>query len=222
MENKIYIIGIGPGSSEYLTKKAVDTVKTSDYTVGSTRAIDLFDDVNNKIAFNVKDLLDKLEKGVDLAIEGNTVSILSTGDPGFSGVLNTVLRIANEKNFPEEKIEVIPGISSLQLAAARNHIQWDNANVMTFHGRENIEDILKVINNGKTTIALPSKKVRDMAQFLLDNGVDEHREVVVCERLSYDDEKIVRSTLKDIANSEFTYMCIMVIFYHLILKLKLL
>ena len=212
MENKIYIIGIGPGSSEYLTKKAVDTVKTSDYTVGSTRAIDLFDDVNNKIAFNVKDLLDKLEKGVDLAIEGNTVSILSTGDPGFSGVLNTVLRIANEKNFPEEKIEVIPGISSLQLAAARNHIQWDNANVMTFHGRENIEDILKVINNGKTTIALPSKQVRDMAQFLLDNGVDEHREVVVCERLSYDDEKIVRSTLKDIANSEFTYMCIMVIY----------
>lgn len=212
MENKIYIIGIGPGSSEYLTKKAVDTVKTSDYTVGSTRAIDLFDDVNNKIAFNVKDLLDKLEKGVDLAIEGNTVSILSTGDPGFSGVLNTVLRIANEKNFPEEKIEVIPGISSLQLAAARNHIQWDNANVMTFHGRENIEDILKLINNGKTTIALPSKKVRDMAQFLLDNGVDEHREVVVCERLSYDDEKIVRSTLKDIANSEFTYMCIMVIY----------
>ena len=212
MENKIYIIGIGPGSSEYLTKKAVDTVKTSDYTVGSTRAIDLFDDVNNKIAFNVKDLLDKLEKGVDLAIEGNTVSILSTGDPGFSGVLNTVLRIANENNFPEEKIEVIPGISSLQLAAARNHIQWDNANVMTFHGRENIEDILKVINNGKTTIALPSKKVRDMAQFLLDNGVDEHREVVVCERLSYDDEKIVRSTLKDIANSEFTYMYIMVIY----------
>lgn len=212
MENKIYIIGIGPGSSEYLTKKAVDTVKTSDYTVGSTRAINLFDDVNNKIAFNVKDLLDKLEKGVDLAIEGNTVSILSTGDPGFSGVLNTVLRIANEKNFPEEKIEVIPGISSLQLAAARNHIQWDNANVMTFHGRENIEDILKVINNGKTTIALPSKKVRDMAQFLLDNGVDEHREVVVCERLSYDDEKIVQSTLKDIANSEFTYMCIMVIY----------
>ena len=209
---KIYIIGIGPGSSDYLTKKAIDTVKTSDYTVGSTRAIELFDDVNNKIAFNVKDLLSKLEKGVDLAIEGYTVSILSTGDPGFSGVLNTVLRIANEKNFPKENIEVIPGISSLQLAAARNHIQWDNANIRTFHGRENIEDILEVINNGKATIALPSKKVRDMAQFLLDNGVDENRKVVVCERLSYDDEKIVTTTLKCIATSEFTYMCIMIIY----------
>ena len=92
MTGKIYIVGIGPGSSEYLTKKTVDTVKASDYTVGSTRAIELFDDVNNKIAFNVKELLDKLEEGVQLACEGNSVSILSTGDPGFSGVLNTVLR----------------------------------------------------------------------------------------------------------------------------------
>ena len=65
----------------------------------------------------------------------------------------------------KKKIEVIPGISSLQLAAARNHIQWDNANVMTFHGRENIEDILKVINNGKTTIALPSKKLETWHNF---------------------------------------------------------
>lgn len=211
MSGKIYIIGIGPGSEEYLTFKAVDCVKNSDYTVGSTRAIELFDDVKNTIAFNVKELLDTLKQGVDLAIDGNTVSILSTGDPGFSGVLNTVLRISKEKGFSHENIEVIPGISSLQLAAARNHIQWDNANVMTFHGRENIEDILEVINNGKVTIALPSRKVKDMAQFLLDNGVDENRHVTVCERLSYPDEKIVSTSLKNIASSEFTYMCIMII-----------
>lgn len=209
---KIFIVGIGPGASEYLTKKAIDTVKTSDYTVGSTRAIELFDDVQNKIDFNVKNLLDKIEEGVQLACDGNTLSILSTGDPGFSGVLNTVLRISKEKNFPKENIEVVPGISSLQLAAAKCHIQWDSANVMTFHGRENIEDILPIINNGKTTIALPSRKVKDMAQFLIDNGVDEDRKVVVCERLSYPDENIVESTLKQIAQSEFTYMCIMVIY----------
>ena len=212
MTGKIYIIGIGPGSSEYLTKKAIDTVKMSDYTVGSTRAIELFGDVKNTIPFNVKELLDTLERGVQLAVDGNVVSILSTGDPGFSGVLNTVLRISDEKNFPKEDIEVIPGISSLQLAAAKCHIQWDNANVMTFHGRENIEDILPVINNGKITIALPSRKVKDMAQFLLDNGVEADRKVTVCERLSYPDEKIVRSTMDDIANSEFTYMCIIVIY----------
>ena len=212
MTGKIYIIGIGPGASEYLTKKAIDTVKISDYTVGSTRAIELFDDVQNKIAFNVKELLDKLEEGVKLAVDGNIVSILSTGDPGFSGVLNTVLRLSDENNFSKENIEVIPGISSLQLAAAKCHIQWDNANVMTFHGRENIEEILPVINNGKTTIALPSRKVKDMAQFLLDNGIEAERKVTVCERLSYPDEKIVTTTLADIAESEFTYMCIIIIY----------
>lgn len=209
---KIYIIGIGPGSPDYLTIKAIDTVKKSDVTVGSTRAIELFKDINHKIAFNVKDLIEKLEKAVDLALNNKTVSILSTGDPGFSGVLNTVLKISKEKGFNKDNIEVIPGISSLQLAAAKNHIQWDNANVMTFHGRENIEDILNVINNGKPTIALPSRKVKDMAQFLLDNGVDENRKVTVCERLSYDDEKIIKSTLKKIALSDFTYMCIMIIY----------
>ena len=212
MTGKIYIIGIGPGSSEYLTKKAIDTVEMSDYTVGSTRAIELFDDVQNTIPFNVKELLDTLEKGVKLAVDGNVVSILSTGDPGFSGVLNTVLRLSDENGFSRQNIEVIPGISSLQLAAARCHIQWDNANVMTFHGRENIEDILQVINNGKTTIALPSRKVKDMAQFLLDNGVESDRKVTVCERLSYPDEKIVTTTLDEIASSEFTYMCIIVIY----------
>ena len=197
-----------------LKEKLIEYAKSDIYPMhmpGHKRNMALFSDVKNTIAFNVKELLDKLEEGVDLAIDGNTVSILSTGDPGFSGVLNTVLRISTEKGFPHENIEVIPGISSLQLAAARNHIQWDSANVMTFHGRENIEDILEVINNGKITIALPSRKVKDMAQFLLDNGVDENRPVTVCERLSYPDEKIVSTSLKNIAQSEFTYMCIMVI-----------
>ncbi|MBE6499661.1 MAG: cobalt-precorrin-7 (C(5))-methyltransferase [Methanobrevibacter thaueri] len=212
MNGKIYIIGIGPGSEEYLTKKAIDTVGISDYTVGSGRAVDLFENAPGKIVFNVKDLTDKLKKGVELAADGNTVSILSTGDPGFSGVLNTVLRICREKGFPEDNVEVIPGISSLQLAAGRCHIQWDNANVMTFHGRENINTILPVINNGKITIALPSRKVKDMARFLLDNGVSKDRMVTVCERLSYPDEKIVTTTLNEIADSEFTYMCIIIIY----------
>ena len=114
--NKIYIVGIGPGSSEYLTKKAIETVKNSDITVGSERAIELFDDIQEKISFNVKDLVEKLEEAVELAINGSNVSILSTGDPGFSGVLKTVLRIADKKGFNKENIEVIPGISSLQLA----------------------------------------------------------------------------------------------------------
>jgi len=210
--SKLFIVGIGPGSKEYLSQIAIDTVKKSDVTIGSKRAIDIFDNIKEAIVLNVKDLEEKLELSVDLAIAGKNVSVLSTGDPGFSGVLNPILKIANEKGFDSDEIEVIPGISSLQLAAAKNKLSWDDANIMTFHGRENIDDILKVIDNAQKTIALPSKSVKDMAKFLLDNGVHPSRKVTICERLSYEDEKIVNLSLKELAASDFTYMCVMIIF----------
>lgn len=210
--SKLFILGIGPGSKEYLTQIAIETVKNADITIGSLRAIEIFDNTKETIVLNVKDLQKKLELAVDLAIEGNTVCVLSTGDPGFSGVLKTIMKISKNKDFDENNIEVIPGISSLQLAAAKNKISWDEGNIMTFHGRENISDILKVIDNGLPTIALPSKSVKDMAGFLLNNEVNEKRKVTICERLSYPDEKIVTTSLKEVMNTDFSYMCVMIIY----------
>ena len=209
---KLYIVGVGPGSKEYLTEKAITAVSKAEITIGSERAVALFDNVNDKIIFNVNNLTEKLEEGVALAKAGLEIAILSTGDPGFSGILNPIQRIAKEKNFNMDNIEVIPGISSLQIAASKNHLTWDNVNIMTFHGRENIAEIFNVINNGKKTIALPSKKVKDMAQFLIDNNIDKNRKAIVCERLSYPDERIFKGTLEEISQSEFTYMCILIIY----------
>lgn len=210
--SKLYIIGIGPGAKEYLTYKAVKTVENADIVIGSQRAINLFENIKKTIVFNVKNLHGNLEESVDLALNGKTVALLSTGDPGFSGLLSPILEISKEKNFDTSNIEVIPGISSLQLASAKSQIPWDKANIVTFHGRKNINEILKIIDNGKPTIALPSRKVKDMAQYLIDNGVNPKRKVMVCERLSYPDEKIVKSNLKEISTSEFTYMCVMIIY----------
>jgi len=211
---KLYIIGIGPGSIEYLSQIAINTVENSDIVVGSERALDLFEDknINESIAFNVHNLQEKLEYSVDLAINGKSVSLLSTGDPGFSGLLKPVLKIAKEKNFNEDNVEIIPGISSLQLAAAKCKISWDDANIMTFHGRENEKDVLDIIDNGKITIALPSRSVKDMAEFLIKSGVNPDRKVTICERLSYEDEMIFESKLKDVIKTDFIYMCIIIIY----------
>jgi len=211
--SKLFIVGIGPGSKDYLTQIAINTVKNADIIIGSWRAIDIFDDVEEAIGLNVKDLQEKLELAVNLATAGKKVCVLSTGDPGFSGVLKTILRISKAKGFNEKNIEVIPAVSSLQLTAAKNRISWDEANIMTFHGRENIEDILDVIDNGQPTIALPSKDVKDMARFLLDNGVNGDRKVTICEKLSYPEEKIVTTSLKEVINSDFSYMCVMIIYF---------
>jgi len=210
--SKLYITGIGPGSADFVTPAARKAVAKSDVTIGSKRALDLFPEAHEIVQLNVKDVQEKLEYAVNLAHEGQSVCVLSTGDPGFSGVLNPIKRIIKEKNYQTINLEVIPGISSLQLCAARAQLPWDDADLMTFHGREDFTEILEILDNGRPTIALPSRSTSDMARFLLDNGIHPDRKVTICERLSYPEERVVESTLKEIAESEFTYMCVMIIY----------
>ncbi|MBU4534922.1 MAG: cobalt-precorrin-7 (C(5))-methyltransferase [Euryarchaeota archaeon] len=210
--SKLYIAGIGPGSEDFVTPAARKVVKASEITIGSKRAVDLFPESREVVLLNVKDVQEKLEYGVDMVRGGKNVCILSTGDPGFSGVLSPVKRIIEEKGYEGIELEVVPGISSLQLCAARVEIPWDDADLMTFHGRENFQEILPILDNGRPTITLPSRSTADMANFLMDNGISPDRKVIVCERLSYPEEKVVEMALKEVAESEFTYMCVMVIY----------
>jgi cobalt-precorrin-7 (C5)-methyltransferase len=211
--SKLYIAGIGPGSEDFVTPAVRKAVASAEITIGSKRALDLFPEANEVVQLNVKDVQEKLEMAVDLVLEGKSVCVLSTGDPGFSGVLKPIKRIIKEKELEKDiNLEVIPGISSLQLCAARQKISWDEADLMTFHGRENSREIIDILDNGRPTIVLPSRSTRDMARFLMDNGVDPQRKVAICERLSYSDEKVVSSTLEEVAQSDFTYMCVMVVY----------
>jgi cobalt-precorrin-7 (C5)-methyltransferase len=210
--SKLYIAGIGPGSEDFVTPAARKGVASAEITIGSKRALDLFPEANKVIALNVKDVQEKLKLAVELVHGGKSVCVLSTGDPGFSGVLNPIKRIIQEKNYDNIVLEVIPGISSLQLCAARAELPWDDADLMTFHGREDFGEILDILDNGRPTIALPSRSTADMAQFLMDNGVDPQRKATICERLSYPEERIVKSSLKEVAKSDFTYMCVMIIY----------
>jgi cobalt-precorrin-7 (C5)-methyltransferase len=206
--SKLCLIGTGPGSSEYITFAAIKTVQSADILVGSQRALDLFPDFEGEVlVLRARNMDEMMRKSVSLVEEGHNVAILSTGDPGFSGVLTPVLRLS-----PEIELEVIPGISSLQLAAARLKIPWDEANIITLHGKGNSAPILDLINNERPTIVLPDFRVHDLARFLLDNHLDPEREVAVCERLSYPDERIFEGTLEEIAGMEFSYLCVMVIY----------
>jgi cobalt-precorrin-7 (C5)-methyltransferase len=80
------------------------------------------------------------------------------------------------------------------------------------HGKGISETILDIMGNGKPTIVLPNFKPAELANFLIENGVDPEREAAVCEKLSYADEKIVEASLKNILDMEFSYMCVMVIY----------
>lgn len=206
--SKIYLVGTGTGSADYLTSMAFKTVELADVLVGSRRALNLFPDYQgDTLELRARNMDQMMAKTVELARVGNTVVVLSTGDPGFSGVLKPIQKLAGEV-----EVEVVPGISSLQLCAARLRIPWDEANLLTLHGKGNSEPILDVLDNGKPTIVLPDFRVHDLAQFLLDAGVDPQRQVAICERLSYPDEQIFQGTMEQAACTEFSYLCVMVIY----------
>jgi cobalt-precorrin-7 (C5)-methyltransferase len=205
--SKLYIIGIGPGSKDYLTVAAVNAARKVDVVIGSKRALDLFKTDAQKIELDAKNMEISLKDAINEVEQGKIVALLSTGDPGFSGILKPILKL--KRNV---EIEVIPGISSVQLCAAKLKIPWDEADLVTMHGKGISEDILEIIDNGKPTIILPNFKPAELAQFLIEKGINGNRKAAVCEKLSYDDEKIIEASLNDIAGMEFNYMSVMVVY----------
>jgi len=206
--SKLYIVGIGPGSKDYLTLASKKAVESSDIVIGSRRALDLFEiPDHSKIELNAQNMDENMKLAVSKVRNGKIVSLLSTGDPGFSGILKPILNLKEDIT-----IEVIPGVSSVQLCAAKLKIPWDEADLVTMHGKGISETILDIMGNGKPTIVLPNFKPAELANFLIENGVDPEREAAICEKLSYADEKIIEASLKNILDMEFSYMCVMVIY----------
>jgi cobalt-precorrin-7 (C5)-methyltransferase len=206
--SKLYIVGVGPGSKDYLTFTANEIIKSSDIIIGSRRALDLFKNFKGqKIELESKNIKDRLNFAISKLKEGLSVSLLSTGDPGFSGILKPVLKMSKDID-----LEIVPGISSIQLCAAKLQIPWDDANLITLHGKKISSDILKIIETDVPTMILPNSNPNEIAEFLIENDVDPNKKVAICEKLGYYDEKIVRTSLNGVKKSKFSYMCVMVLY----------
>ena len=206
--SKLYVVGIGHGSAVYLTFKSKKIVDSVDILMGSKRALDLFPgSEGEQIQLNAVNMKSQLKLAVSKVIHGKSVALLSTGDPGFSGILKPILELSDDV-----EIEVVPGISSLQLCAAKLQIPWDNTNLITLHGKGLSNLLLRLINNGKPTIILPNFKVDELIRYLISNGIDGDRKAVVCEKLGYPDERIVKKSLNNLLKIKFCYMSIVVVY----------
>jgi cobalt-precorrin-7 (C5)-methyltransferase len=213
---KISIVGAGPGSPDYVTPIAKRTVQNADVVIGAERALSLFaDDIKGeKLKLTAKTLTDTLNQGIKLAQKGKTVAIISTGDPGFSGLLGTFSKVARGKSV---ELEVVPGISSVQVCAARLSMSWDKTCLFSFHegvSAEEKQELANAVKKGNDVILLPDSRgfpPSAVAKFLVDVGVDAETPVFVCENLTLSDERIVRSTLGEAVGVSFGSLCVMVI-----------
>ncbi len=213
---KLEIVGVGPGSPDYVTLAAKKAVEKADLVVGAQRSLELFDEIKaEQVVLTSRNLKDTLQKAADSAKAGKNVVFLSTGDPGFSGLLHTVLE---SELFTPEDVNVVPGISSIQAAAACLAISWGGARLFTFHdGNVSDEEKGKLISAyqcGQTILLLPGSKgfvPKDVAALLLETGANPETEVYICENLTLEDEKITQTTLAGAAPQIFGPLCVMVI-----------
>jgi cobalt-precorrin-7 (C5)-methyltransferase len=193
----IYIVGVGPGSEDYLTLKAVETVKNADIIAGSKRLLNLFDIKEGSKYVLTVNLKEELKELFDKKENYTNIVILSSGDPCFSGLLKTVLNYVDKTD-----IEVISGISSIQIVASKIKISWEDYDILTLHGKEeNRATLLNLIKNNKKVIFLPSDVKGDI-KYLLENGVNPNKKIWICESLTYPNEKIIYDSLDNILNDK--------------------
>ena len=214
---KLNIVGVGPGSPDYVTPAARKTVQEAQVIIGAQRSLNLFEpDIHGEtMALTAKNLNAALKYAVESVEKGKNVALLSTGDPGFSGLLKSIL---NSNLVRALEVNVIPGVSSIQACAARLGISWDDACLFTFH-QGNVcvdkkEELATCLKAGRDAMLLPDFKEfppKEIANFLIKSGLDSQTPVFICENLTLSDEKVTASTLEGVLKLDFHALCVMVI-----------
>ena len=196
----ITLVGLGPGSKEYMLLKAIETLNNSSIVIGFFRAIESLDFISTpKVAVsNLKGIIEFIENN-----PSENISIVASGDPCFYGVLNYLKRNINEE------ITVIPGISSFQYLMSKLGKHWQEAKLSSLHGREG--DFIKEVREVNLSIWLTDKinNPTKLAKQLHDENIE--CTIYVGENLSYEDEKITIGSPKEIELKEFSELNIMVV-----------
>lgn len=125
---RLAIVGLGPGDRAHRTRAAEDALRRATDLVGYQLYLDLVGDLsrNRRLhAFTLGEEAARCRKALELAAEGREVALICSGDPGIYAMASPLFELlANEGNsHPEWRrvaIEVIPGISAMQLASARS------------------------------------------------------------------------------------------------------
>ena len=160
----LQVIGIGPGRPEWLPPAIVELVRHCDVLIGGSRALKLFPDFSGLTYCLSGDLASSLVIIKNALSEEQVVGVLVSGDPGFFSFLPRL-----KKEFPEERIDVYPGISSLQFAFARAGIPWQEATFVSVHGRE-LSVLPQVIRRPTAVLTGGENTPQKVAQLYLERG----------------------------------------------------
>ena len=205
VEPKIYVIGIGPDGLTGLTTRARELLTSAELVLGSEHTLGLLPELKAQRVRIGPDLQEAVR-----VLESNfghkRMVVVASGDPLFYGVARYLC-----DRLGKDRFEVLPHVSSMQLAFARIKESWEEA-YLTNLANHPLEEVIDRIRTAETVGLFTSKDEGppEIAQQLLAHGLDYFR-AYVCENLGGPDERVTQGELADIQEMEFAPLNVMIL-----------
>jgi len=218
---KVYAVGVGPGSPSYVTKAVKDIILNCDIVVGykyTLKTIQGFlsgKEVREVTMQNQEQMYQDIAKNVG----EKSIVIPFTGDVNFSEseVVDRLIEIFGD-------VVVIPGISSIQVAASKAKVPLDKSKIITMHITSSIEEekleLQKALLDGLSVILVPRPWPKlpekhfmpsEIAFYLKKNGFDTSKlKIHVYEFLTNENETSFEGMVEDLEGKEFSDLSVMV------------
>ena len=218
---KVFAVGVGPGSPKYVTEIVKEIVQNCDIVIGYKYTLKTIESlIEGKEIYEITmNDQEKSYQKILLELGDRTLVIPFTGDVNFSEseVVDRLIEIFGE-------VEIVPGISSIQVAASKAKIPLDKSKVITMHVTTPIEDkkleLQKALIDGFSVVLVPRPWPKqpdkhfmpsEIAIYLRENGFDTVKmKVHVFEAITTENETNFEGTVKDLEGKEFSDLSVMV------------
>lgn len=218
---KVYAVGVGPGSPKFVTNIVEEVIKDCQIVVGYKYTLKTIESLlNDKKVFEItmKDQEEVYQKIKD-ELGGKNLVVPFTGDVNFSEseVVDRLIEIFGD-------VEIIPGISSIQVAASKAKVPLDKSKVITMHVTSSIEEkkleLQKALIDGYSVVVVPRPWPKqpdkhfmpsEIAVYLKNHGFNTEKiKVYVFEALTTEKESKFVGTVNDLEGKEFSDLSVMV------------
>ena len=217
----VYAVGVGPGSPNYITEIVKKIILDSDFIIGYKYTLNTISDlIHNKEVYEITmENQEKTYQKISRELGDGILVVPFTGDVNFSEseVVDRLIEIFGD-------VEIIPGISSIQVAASKAKIPLDKSKTITMHVTTSIEDkkieLQKALIDGYNVVLVPRPWPKDpkkhfmpseISKHLKQNGFDTSKmKVHVFEALTTENETSFEGMVNQLEGKEFSDLSVMV------------
>ena len=217
----VYAVGVGPGSPNYITETVKKIILNSDIIIGYKYTLNTISDlIHNKEVFEITmENQEKIYQKISQELGDRILVVPFTGDVNFSEseVVDRLIEIFGD-------VHIIPGISSIQVAASKSKVPLDKSKTITMHVTTSIEskkiELQKALVDGYNVILIPRPWPKDpekhfmpseIAKYLKQNGFNTSEiKVHVFEALTTENEISFEGTVDQLEGKEFSDLSVMV------------